>query len=87
METEEIVELGIIAVIVIGVAYILVQAFGFLNSSGVTGGLATALSPVGDAVSTLTGDASKPLSDANLFYQGIDNLFSAGSIYGDQGSD
>lgn len=83
METEDIVELGIIAVVLIAVAYILAKALGFLNSSGVTGGISSVLSPVGDAVSTVTGDASVPLSNANLFFQGIDNLFTTGSIYGD----
>ena len=91
METEDIVELGIIAVVLIAVAYILAKALGFLSAPSdpnsptgkIGSGISTLLSPVGDAISTLTGDASVPLSNANLFFQGIDNLFTTGSIYGD----
>lgn len=82
METEDIVELGIIALIVVAVGFILYEAFGFLSESGATGGIASALSPLTKAASTLTSsDASTPLSDSNLFYSGIDNFFNTGSIY------
>jgi hypothetical protein len=86
METEEVVELGLIAVIVIAVAYIIAKALGFLDASGVPGAasnlLSSATAPLGKAASTLvTGDASVPLSDSNLFYSGIDNFFNTGSIY------
>lgn len=90
METEEIVELGIIALIVAGIGFILYEAFGFFKDSGATsaiGNVADAVTaPVATASDTLFGKgAGIPGSNSNEFYTGIDNFFHTGSIYGDQG--
>lgn len=86
METEEVIELGFIAVIVIGIGFILWKAIDFFSESGLTGGasnLVGALSqPVAHASDTLLGsDVNVAGSDSNLFYNGIDNFFHTGSIY------
>lgn len=87
MKTEDILELGLIALIVGGVAYILYEAFGFFNQSGATGAVSAALAPVTKASDTLFGKgAGTPGTDSNLFYSGVENFFTSGSVYGDQGS-
>lgn len=62
METEDVVELGLIAVIVIALGYVIVKALGFLGDSGVPQGIGTALNdataPVTTAEQTLLGDFS-----------------------------
>jgi ABC-type nitrate/sulfonate/bicarbonate transport system substrate-binding protein len=91
METEDILELGIIAVVLIAIGWILYQALGFFQNSGVTdtlsaagGGAAQVLNAGAGAVQTLTGGGdTAPGSNNNLFYSGVENFFSTGSIYGD----
>lgn len=85
MEIEDVLELGIIALIVAGIGFILYEGFGFLNSSGATDTVKAALAPVATASDTLFGKgADTPGTNSNLFYTGIDNFFSTGSIYGDR---
>lgn len=87
METEEIIEGGIILGIVIAIGFILYEAFGFLNQSGATDAVKSALAPVAKASDTLFGQgAGTPGTDSNLFYTGIDNFFGTGSVFGNQGS-
>jgi hypothetical protein len=37
-----------------------------------------------DTITGANGSAGTPGTDSNLFYSGINNLFTTGSIYGDQ---
>ena len=95
METEDIIELGIIAAVLIAVAVILYEVFGFFKDSGATSALSSAgngaasvLNAGASAIDTLTGGGSTsvPGSNSNLFYSGVENFFSTGSVYGNQGS-
>lgn len=82
METEDIIEGGIILGILIAIGFIIYEAFGFLNSSGATDAVKSALAPVATASDTLFGQgAGTPGTNSNLFYDGVDNFFHTGSIY------
>lgn len=93
MDAEDVISFGFIALIVAGIGYIIYEAIGFYNQGGsplqsLGSAVSTAVDAASAPVSTLVGGPSTadPGSSSNLFYQGIDNFFTTGSIYGNQGS-
>jgi hypothetical protein len=94
----EDLEGGELALIVVGVAivaYVIYKIVGLFNSGssstplGAAGGtVAAVLNAAQTGVDTLTGGSSTstPGSNSNLFYTGLSNFFSTGSLSGDTSS-
>lgn len=95
MATMDAVE-GLEAVAVVGgialaayFAYKLLMGFGNSQTGAATDSLVSGLVQIpATGINTIVGAggaAGVPGTDSNLFYGGLDNLFTTGSIYGDQG--
>jgi hypothetical protein len=87
----DVVEVGFGAVIAIAIAFIIYELLQALsNQSGPLGQAASAITkPVTTAEQTLLGGTSTGQNgtDSNLFYSGIENFFTTGSLTGDTSSD